>query len=254
MEISKRATTLSQHLEDKRYKKAVEKHAYLEQIKPPFCAVVVGSSGSRKTSFALSLISDFQDAKYFDIIVLYTSSKDNNELFEKFETKKTEVRSINDYEEPEFMKFINKIEEINMKRKEDNKKLLNVLIVFDDIVGLPGYRMGTTAKPSQVDRLACNCRHINISVISLVQRYKLLNQVVRSSNCSALILMGLKPSEIRQVAEEHAFDLVDEDEFVDIYNEIRGKGDNSFMVVDYKVPKVYRIQENFSPYVLSLKK
>jgi hypothetical protein len=250
MEITSKATTLSQHGEDKRYQKAIAKHDYIKQIPLPCVMMIVGSSGSRKTSFMLTLLRDLQDsARYFDIILLYSGSMDTNEQFEVFGTKKTEVKVLNDFNESEFQKFISKIEEQNMKRKEERKKLINVGVIFDDPVSIPGLKMGTAQRPSAIDRLCTTCRHFNISLFYLIQRYRLMNMVMRGTNLSHLILLGIKSKELDQIAEEHSYELVDNDEFKEIYNDIRNDGDNNFMVVNYKVPKIKRMQQNFIPYI-----
>lgn len=253
MDISKRATTLSQHGEDKRYAKAVKAHPYLEQLPMPTVTMVVGSSGSRKTSFMLSLLKDLQESsRYFDIIILYSGAKDNNEQYETFKKGKTEVKCLNDYNEAEFNTFIRTFESENMKRKEENRKMVNCAVIFDDPVGLPGWRMGTSLNPSSVDRLCTTCRHFNMSLFYLVQRYRLMNMVMRCTNLTALVLMALKPKELTQVAEEHSFDLCGEDDFEQIYHHIRKGGESDFMVVNYKVPKQFRIQHNFKPIPLDI--
>lgn len=254
MEISSRATTLSQHGENKRYNKAVAAHPYLKQLKFPIIMPVVGSSGSRKTSFLLSFLKDIQDSsKLYDIIVFYSGARDNNEMFEQFETKKTEVKIFNDFREDEFESFISELEKVNMKRKEEKKRMLQALVVFDDPLGLVGLRQGTARAPSVLDRLATTARHINLSMIILIQRYRLLSHVLRNSNLTQLVIMGVKKSEIEEIAMEHSYDLVDDSEFIDAYNDIRSRGDGQFLVVNYQVPKVFRLQENFIPIVDKLK-
>jgi len=250
MEISTKATTLSQHGIDKRYQKAIQKHDYIKQIPLPCVMMIVGSSGSRKTSFMLTLLKDLQESsRYFDVILLYSGSMDTNEQFESFNTKKTEVKAINDFNDSEFQKFISEVEKINMQRKEDKRKLMNVAVIFDDPVSIPGLKMGTAQRPSAIDRLCTTCRHFNISLFYLIQRYRLMNMVMRGTNLTHLVLLGIKPKELDQIAEEHSYELVDNDEFKEIYNDIRNEGDNNFMVVNYKVGKINRMQQNFVPYV-----
>ncbi len=77
--------------------------------------------------------------------------------------------------------------------------------------------------------------------------------VMRGTNLTHLVLLGIKPKELDQIAEEHSYELVDNDEFKEIYNDIRNDGDNNFMVVNYKVGKINRMQQNFVPYVDVLK-
>lgn len=248
MDITTRAHTLSQYGEDKRYEKAVKAHPYLEQLKLPAVCMVVGSSGSRKTSFMLSLLRDLQEsARYFDVIILYSGAKDNNEQYAAFETKKTQVKTYNVFNSVMFDEFIRKFEAENFERREKKKKMLTCAVIFDDPVGLPGWVPGTTRNPSSVDRLCTTCRHFNMSLFYLVQRYRLMNMVMRCTNLTALVLMGVKPKELSQIAEEHAYEMVDDDAFVEIYNHVRSQGDGHFLVVNYKVPKHLRMQHNFVP-------
>lgn len=79
-----------------------------------------------------------------------------------------------------------------------------------------------------------------------------MNMVMRCTNLTALVLMALKPKELTQVAEEHSFDLCGEDDFEQIYHHIRKGGESDFMVVNYKVPKQFRIQHNFKPIPLDI--
>lgn len=76
---------------DKEWEKIINKFPYFEQIKRPFATTVIGPPGTGKTSFATSFLS--KTAPAWDNIVIWTGSKDSNELFTPFAGPKVRIRT-----------------------------------------------------------------------------------------------------------------------------------------------------------------
>jgi hypothetical protein len=247
MEV-KSVATLSDGV-DKKYEKIKKKFPYMS--KPPFVMSVLGSCGSGKTSMITSMINKGGPFyNYFDLIIVFVMTQDSNVLFEEAATKKTKVYVLNEFKESDLKDFYEKLEAKQNRLRDEGERLKNVLIIIDDFISDP--RLISKTKPNILDKIITTYRHANVSLICVSQSYKFFSPNIRRINLTHLVVCGVNPTELDEVASEHSSEIVDPELFKDIYRGIRRKGWGNFLVVDYKKTHLDRYCHNFRPIKLEI--
>lgn len=202
---------------DAELNKARYKHIDSNICPPCFRQIIVGGTGSGKTSFLYSELTDPKIYKdVFDYILVFNGSPDANDGWLSLNSKKTFVQVVNEFEPAILSQWYNQIIEQQNKRREAGKRLFCYLIVFDDFVS--DSRISNKSKPSIVDKLYMNGRHENISIVMLTQKYKLVNPNMRANNTHSIIVMPtVNKSEIEAIAKEHCGQY-EEDDVIQFFN------------------------------------
>ena len=95
----------------------------------PFRMLIVASSGGGKSSFIYSLLKQKKMyGDFFDKILIWNGSPRYNEQYQALPN--TEV--FNDYDEAEIKSIYDEIKALQKERKDNNKRYLRILFVFDD--------------------------------------------------------------------------------------------------------------------------
>jgi len=114
------------------------------------------------------------------------------------------------------------------------------LIVLDDVAftgGLKEKMNGT------LSRIACNGRHINLSMIVTAQKYSQLSTVIRT-NASGAILFGNSAKELDLIADDMNY-LESKKDFVKMFRKAT-KERNSFLAVSFSNDDIY-LDSKFKP-------
>lgn len=209
---------------------------------PPFYLVLQGSVGSGKSSLLYSLIKAYQSKKFFDVIYIWNRVSDSDSAWEKFETDKTAIEIFHHYHDNDVFEIIENIDKVQKNRRAKKKPPLSILMVFDDMAYSNISRKG---KPSALDEVVINRRHYNISLIITSQTYKALNQNMRTNNLSHLILLRANLRDLRNIAEEHNAGMVEEEEFIQMYQKVKEGDKYGFLVVDYQAEPSKIFKKNF---------
>jgi hypothetical protein len=199
--------------------------------------ILQGSAGSGKSSLLYSMIREYQKTNYFDIIIVYNRCSDSDFVWRGFQTKKTDVKIFNSYNNEELLDIIMNLDEEQQDRrraKPEKRRLLNVLFVFDDMV-YSG--ICSSYKQSALDELVINRRHMNASIMITSQSYKALNQNIRTNNVSQMIVLRANARDLINIGEEHNAGVCNVEDFIGMYNFCKGFGNYEYLVVDYRKPQ-----------------
>lgn len=229
---------------EKKHPRLIKKIKELEKElpKPPFFMIIQGSVGSGKTSLLYSLLKAYQDKNFFDVIIFYNRVSDSDSVWEKFETKKTAIELYHDYNDAKLIEIINQLDGVQSERREKKKRPLNVLFVFDDMAYSNIVRKN---KSTALDQLVINRRHYNASLIITSQTYKALNINLRTNNLSQLVLLRANLKDLKMIAEDHNAGMIEEKEFINLYDEVKKGGQYDFLVVDYQDKPENIFKRNF---------
>lgn len=230
---------------EKKHPKLIQKIEKLEKElpKPPFFIIIQGSVGSGKTSLLYSLIKNYQNNNFFDVIYFYNRVSDSDKVWMDFENKKTGVDLFHNYNDSKLLELINEIDSVQTMRRAKNKRPLNILFVFDDMAYSNIVRRN---KSTALDQLVINRRHYNISLIITSQTYKALNQNLRTNNLSHFILIRANLKDLKNIAEDHNAGMVDIDDFITMYKTVKEGGKYDFLVVDYQDEPTKIFKKNFN--------
>lgn len=227
--------------EDTRFKK-LKHHKVL--FPPPFTCYVGGQIGAGKTAFAYSLLHDHYP-KYFDEVVAYIGTKDSAKHWEKLPQKNVVV--LHEWNPSEFMDYYRQLEEDQLKREEDGKKMLRVCILFDDMAS-EGLQKHQGGHHSPLERLFLCCRHINVSIIVLSQDSKICMNPAMRNNCFYNVLYRMTRNDVEKIAKEHCGDLMPR-QFVKMYYHVINSAPHQFLLIDYKASADKRFRHGFSKIV-----
>ena len=102
---------------DKRFNKLkIDFHG----MKPPFVLLLMGACGCGKTSYTYSIAKNFR--KYYDIMVVYSTTRDSKKSWIDLGSKKLDVIVRNIFDNNEIEEFLDDIQETNMERINEGDK------------------------------------------------------------------------------------------------------------------------------------
>ena len=213
--------------------------------KPPFTMLIVAPIGSGKSSLTYSMLDKWYGA-YFDELIIYNGTKDSNDAWLNLPAK--EVILLNEWDEEEFFKYVKALEVSQLRRIQEGKPPVNVLILFDDMVTDHIFSRG---RSTALDQFIIKIRHIPASLIMTTQSYKLISSTSRR-NMTHLAILPVNQDEIEKVAEEHS-GLMTKDNFIKMYKSIITKQPRNYLVIDYRAPVLERFKERFETTLPMLK-
>lgn len=219
---------------DKRFLK-LPNHEIL--FKPPFTMAIIGGIAAGKTSFAYTLINKLYK-NYFSELIVCSGTIDSKDTWEKVNQRT--VLFLDNFDDEAMMDYIKDLERTQEERKAKGKFPLRCCLLLDDIVfeGFNRNRVGT------LEKLLMTCRHYNISVILLLQHTKMISAAMRNQ-IFHWIVFRLSALDLDKFSIEHS-NLLTNNQFKDMYNDIQKKGKHEFLIVDYKKPVENRFSHRFT--------
>ena len=212
----------------------------------PFRLAVVGKSFlSGKTTLIMNLLLR---EKYYkndflgENIYIISNNKADNKI--KILMEEKDVPDVNhmSYDESHLMCLYEYLEEQFIQTVEDDEKPPNILIYIDDV----GYSSAIKNNSGFMNLLACNSRHLNISVVVAIQKYTTQLSTTYRNNLSGLIVFNTSTKEALSIAEDHNYNHETKN-WMKAFRE-NTKEKNSFFVVNYsnEIDKRY-MDKNFKP-------
>jgi chromosomal replication initiation ATPase DnaA len=217
----------------------------------PSIVTIYGTPKSGKTHFLLNLLGKIKHN--FDEIVCYLGAKDSTQRFLDLveKDKPPVIKILYEYNESDLRNYYNKLENKQMELIKAKKKPKNVLIVADDILTFPGFMKSNRNKPSILEQISANYRHINLSMIITSQRYMQVIPSLRSLNFKHMIVCSLGKSDIQKISEEHENMYFDKNEIQDIFFNIRKNGIGHLMLIDNDAYDKDRMKHILPDYTVS---
>ena len=194
---------------------------------PSYRILIIGGSGSGKTSALLNLIKE-QD----NIDKMFLCAKDLSELKYEFLIKKREDVGIQFCNDPNaFIECSNTIDDVYQNIDGYNPSRKKKLIVFNDMVVDI-----TSNKKFQaiIKELFIRCRKLNISLVFITQFYISVPKDVRLNSTHYLIMKINNRKELQNISINHSAG-IDYNNFVRFYRECTRKP-YSFLITDTTLP------------------
>ena len=190
----------------------------------PYRILIIGGSGSGKTSTLLNLINE---QKNIDKIYLY--AKDCSEPKYEYLIRNRENAGINHSNDSEvFIEYSNTMNDVyeNINNYNPNRKR-KILIVFDDMIA---DIMTNNKFQSIIKDLFIRCRKPNISLVFITQSFFSVPKDVRLNSTHYSIMKINNRRELQNIALNHSAD-IDCKVFMKIYRECT-KEPYSFLTID----------------------
>lgn len=202
--------------------------------------VIVGQSGSGKSSYVYTWFKKFMK-KYYDQIYIISGTKSSDDAWKKIKTHDNEEPTmIHEYDQTELEELINEIEKEQDIRKEENEEPMRVAIVFDDMA--TDDRVMNNHRNTMLDKLFVQGRHWNIDVYVISQMYnRSLSKNVRCVNPTQVIIFNLPKNNLRQVSEEHCPAGAEEKVFLEFMMEHFSEP-YKYLIIDYTKPPRERVR------------
>jgi ABC-type dipeptide/oligopeptide/nickel transport system ATPase component len=199
-------------------------HYDKHHIKIPFRMLIVGNSGSGKTSTLLNLIYNMSDT--FEEIIIVCKSK-SEPLYEYLEDKYAKDKSI------KIMEFKDGLPDIDKMNKEQQR-----LLVFDDLVN--------EKNQSMICEAFIRARKKNCSLCYLSQSYYGVPKMIRNNLTYIIIKQLSSLKNLTMIMREYSLG-VDKREMKDIYDDATSDK-QGFLLLDLEGDKEKRFRSGFNDY------
>lgn len=209
--------------------------------KPPFTMRVLGTIGAGKTSFIWTMVNKLYK-NYWDEVIVFQGSQDSIKFWPKIPQKNVVV--LTDWNGDEFDAYFKKLERDQVERFSKGKRLLNVLIVFDDMIAARCDRVSAGGK-SVLQDLIARCRHPNVSVIIGTQDSKVGTPPGCRNQMMYNVVFRMQSNDLKKVAEDSC-GCLDPKEFMRVYWKEVGFKPHAFLLIDFKAPLQDQIRRGFS--------
>lgn len=200
----------------------------------PFRTIISGRShvcGKSNLALNLMLLPEFYNDDFIgDNIFIISDNLTDNKI--KILKRQKDIPNVNilNYDSEKLEALYEYLEDEYNNSINDKKNPPNILIYLDD-VGYSG-KMKTTSKESKIiNKIFCNSRHINVSVLMCIQSIMQLSSTARK-NCSCAILMNLATKQEMESMERSYNHLPTKQQFINMYLD-NTKEKHSFLSVVY---------------------
>ena len=200
----------------------------------PFKLLITAKSGSGGTTLITNLLLNpnfyLKDFKGEDIVIISPSLNNDEKLRVIAEQKDIpEENLMLDYDESVVKALYDLFQEEYEERIEEGLKPKNKLIIMDDL-GFSSKMRAKMNSGGQISRMACNGRHISLSLIVKNQTYVQASPTLRA-NLNGLIVFDTSKKNLDVISEENNF-MKKDSEFVKMFRDnVESKSD--FIVVNY---------------------
>jgi len=199
----------------------------------PFRVLLTAKSGSGKTTLITNFLLNpnfyLKDFKGDDIYIISPSLNNDEKLSVIAEEKEIpECNLMTDYDESIVKAIYDMLEDEYEERIELGLRPKNKLIIMDDL----GFSNALRAKRmGQISRIACNGRHINLSLLVCVQAYAQASNVLRQ-NINGLIIFDTSKKNLDDIASENNFVFEKDSQFISCFRDnVKSKRD--FLVINF---------------------
>lgn len=223
--------------------------------KVPFRGMMSGASGRGKTTLGVHLYNHFY-ADYFDEIWMWTP---NFVLDDSYRSLKRPPTRVYEKFHPSQLKDL-----IERARKKvptvtrpdgtvDKKKLERLKYSTNDLpsvlIWLDDMAMDAMQDDYFINMLACLARHLNISIMNLVQKYNKASRTFRT-NLTVLFVFGTENSgELDDLAAEHTGGVLNPKQFKRMFNDVTGKHPWDFLTIMTAAPATEVFREGLNKIV-----
>jgi hypothetical protein len=209
--------------------------------KPPYTMRVLGTIGAGKTSFIWTVVNKLYKG-YWDEVIVYQGSQDSIKVWPRIPQKNVVVLS--EWDGDEFNAYFKKLELDQVRRFSEGKRLLNVLIVFDDMIAARCDKVSAGGK-SVLQDLIARCRHPNVSVIIGTQDSKVGTPPGCRNQMMYNVIFRMQTNDLKKVAEDSC-GCLDPKEFMRVYWREVGFKPHAYLLIDFKAPLQDQIRRGFS--------
>ena len=194
----------------------------------PYRVIIIGSSGSGKTSALLNLINN-----QTDIDKIYLHAKDPYEAKYQYLINKREKVGLDHFKDPRaFIEYSNDMQDVYKNIEDYNPgKKRKILIVLDDMIA---DRINNKKLNPVVTELFLRGRKLNISIVFITQSYFKVPKDVRLNSTHLFIRKIPNKRELELIALNHSSD-IDFKDFMKIYKKCTAE-QYSFLVNDTTLP------------------
>jgi hypothetical protein len=186
----------------------------------PASILIFGNPNSGKTHFLLNLLKDLMTK--VDEIIIYLGAKDSANAFLNLPEKNNKciIKILFNFKEDDLREYYKNLELSQLRLIKNNKPPKKIVLVADDIFGLPSFMKTSRTNPAIIEEMFANYRHINISIIITSQKFK---QVIPSLRTmfKYCFITSLGGKDIKQMAEENETLTFNEKDIIDAYKKTR---------------------------------
>lgn len=197
----------------------------LYKLEFPASMLIFGEPQSGKSHFLLNLLKDVKHN--FDEIIIYLGAKDSApaflDLIEK--GKKPVIKILFNYDEKDLTTYYENLENNQEQLIKMNKIPKKVLIIADDIYSFPSFMRTNRTKPSIIEKMYANYRHLNLSIIINSQRLKQIVPSIRSMFKYGFIT-SLGRSDIEELSKENENIYFDKNSIIKAYEQVRKRDES----------------------------
>jgi len=222
--------------------------------KLPATVYVLGSCGSGKSSILWTMLTEgymYKDKgkklkSPFDEALIYLGTLDSKEAFEKLPIDNLLIQE--EFDPATFEEYQNDLKLHQMEKLAKKKPLLNVLLIFDDFVGVNLMKKPRPNVAAPIEKLALTSRHeANCSIFFCSQVYKNTGFTRPSirNNITTFIISQMSRGELAKIAEELA-DEYEPDEWLYHYDTIMAKRPYNFVSYDRRRKRGEKWMERFA--------
>ena len=188
----------------------------------PLSMIILGVPSSGKTYFLLHLLKSIM--MNFDEIIVYLGSKDSANSFldlaKNYKKNQLKFKILLKYDEKDLRTYYKKLEDEQELLIKNNKPPKRILLLFDDIFGLPNLMKTNRTNPSIIEEIYANYRHLNLSIILTSQKLKQIIPSIRMMS-KYIFITSIGASDIKNISEEHENIFFNKKEIINIYSKIR---------------------------------
>jgi hypothetical protein len=179
---------------------------------------------------------------YWDEVIVYQGSKDSIKTWPTIPQKRVIV--LTEWDGDEFSAYFKALEEHQVERQEKGLRLLNVAVVFDDMIAARCDKVSAGGK-SVLQDLIARCRHPNVSVIIATQDSKVGTPPGCRNQMMYNVVFRMQTNDLAKLAEDSC-GCLDPKEFMRVYWQEVGFKPHAFLLIDFKAPLQDQIRRGFS--------
>jgi hypothetical protein len=211
----------------------------LNKILPKYFTntLFVAPTNTGKTNLIINLLDrkEFYK-KAFDKVYLFSNTYNTDSIWKVCKTIDPEDTFIN-YSDQDLQDIVD-----NQEESIKNKKPLNTLIIFDDII------QQINKNKSLINDLVARNRHYKLTIWITTQKFSKVSTIIRN-NISYYILFGIKNKKEKDFIVSELADTVPENDFINLWDYALGGENYNFLVLSVKDKLDKQFRKQFKSYL-----